>query len=103
MNVSEKRKRKKSNPGPAYVTVVQCSERHTELSMEIKDAKEELKEIKTALIGNPMKGEPGLVQHVKDIKKNSKSKLTGRDKALIIGSFLTSVGSVLIAYIASLS
>jgi len=84
MNVSEKRKRKKSNPGPAYVTVVQCSERHTELSMEIKDAKEELKEIKTALIGNP-------------------TKLTGRDKALIIGSFLTSVGSVLIAYIASLS
>lgn len=83
-----------------YVLITDCAMKHTQLVEQMGYVKVELSQIKYALVGNPLKGEAGLVQIVNDIKKNSKSRLTGRDKALIVGSFLTALSSIVAALIA---
>lgn len=84
---------------PQYVRIERCIVTHKALLLDMGVIREEVREIKKALIGSPLNPESkgGIVGAIREIQRNSKSRLSGRDKAFIIGSFIAALGSIIVA------
>ena len=97
--------RKKNNPG--FVSIDLCVSRHESLAKEMGAMNTELVTIKNALVGPDLQS--GLVKKINDmdgnlkmVKENLKGKLSGRDKAIIIGAVITAIASFAASLIALL-
>ena len=98
--------RKKDNPG-IFVPMDLCVSRHEALAKEMGAVTTELETIKNALVGSDLQG--GLVKKINDmdgnlklVKENLKGKLSGRDKAIIIGAVITAIASFAASLVALL-
>ena len=90
--------RKKNNPG-TFVSIDLCMSRHESLAKEMGAMGTELTTIKNALVGPDLQS--GLVKKINDmdgnlkmVKENLKGKLSGKDKAVIIGAAITAITSL---------
>lgn len=95
--------KKEDNPS-SFVRTEICLTRHKTLAEDMGVLKEDCKAIKKALIGDPFDPKDnGLMGAVEEIKKNSKSKMSGKDKAVYYGgiaiAIITAISSIVVAYI----
>jgi len=70
--------------------------------LRINQQGDDISAIKKALIGGDMSKVGGIVKRLDDIEDKLKSRLTGRDKAVIYGALITAAVAVLVELIRGL-
>jgi hypothetical protein len=84
-----------------YVRVEDCRAQHTQVSKEILALNLNIKKVVNTLLGEEEPGtldrKGGLVADIRGIKDGMKSRLSGRDKASIIGSIVIAVSAIIVA------
>jgi hypothetical protein len=92
--------KKKDNPS-AYVRLEDCLAQHTQVSNEILVLNVNVKKIVNTLLGEEQPGslerKGGLVVEIRGIKEGMKSRLSGRDKAGIIGAVVMAISAIIVA------
>jgi len=99
--VSEKKELKRGKNKPSYVRVEDCLAQHTQVSNEVRALNVDVKKIVNTLLGEEQPGslerKGGLVVEIRGIKEGMKSRLSGRDKAGIIGAVVMAISAIIVA------
>lgn len=84
-----------------YVRVENCRSQHNQVSKEILALDMGVKKIVNTLLGEEEPGtlerKGGLVADIRGIREGMKSRLSGRDKASIVGSIILAISAIIVA------
>ena len=96
-NPLKSRKNKRS----VYVRVEDCRTQHNQVSKEILALNLGVNKIVNTLLGEEEPGtlerKGGLVADIRSIREGMKSRLSGRDKASIIGAIVIAISAIIVA------
>jgi len=89
------------NKRSGYVRIEDCRSQHTQVSKDILALNMNVKKIVNTLLGEEAPGtlerKGGLVVDIRGIREGMKSRLSGRDKASIIGSIVIAISAIIVA------
>jgi len=95
------KKARTTNPRPPFVTREECVQQHVNVAKEIGEVKIDLRKVVNTLMGEEVSGslkrKGGIVGDLAEIKEKLSGRLSGKDKAYIVASFIVAVSSIIIA------
>ena len=99
--MSKKKDGLRKNSPSAYVRLEDCRAQHIQVSNEIHALNVDVKKIVNTLLGEEQPGslerKGGLVVEIRGIREGMKSRLSGRDKAGIIGAVVMAISAIVVA------